>query len=107
MRSVAISTGSSSVSGDLRDRFCAELSDRRMCGIRRSPFTHRRRGRHGSSSVVESSRIGDSIRRRVVSALPPRRIGGLRLAFRATGHLRRASDLPIRSRLLFEERPLP
>jgi len=33
---------SSSVSGDLRDRFCAELSDRRVCGTRRSTYSPRR-----------------------------------------------------------------
>ena len=47
---------SSSVSGDLRDRCCAELSDRRVCGTRRSFVLASPPKRHGSPSVVEPVR---------------------------------------------------
>ena len=66
---------SSSVSGDLRDRCCAELSDRRVCGTRRSFVLASPPKRHGSPSVVEPVRDRRRVRLRVVSAMPPRRKG--------------------------------
>lgn len=64
------------MSGDLRDRYCAELSDRRVCGTRRSFVLAAPVKWHGSSSVVEPECVLQRVRQRVVSAVPPHWIGG-------------------------------